>query len=68
MRLDGACDCGVTICWCHTLLVSQIRVMPNTPCLIGQCASAYVTGNMASEEDSMKTFSLMSAVGQSHRP
>ena len=41
----------------------QVRVMPNMPCLIGQCASAYVIGNNASEEDSVKTFALMSAVG-----
>ena len=38
--------------------------MPNTPCLIGQCASAFVTGNNADQEDSEKTYSLMSAVGK----
>lgn len=38
--------------------------MPNTPCLIGECASAFVTGNNCNSEDFDKTFSLMSAVGE----
>ena len=42
----------------------QVRVMPNTPCLIGQCASAFVTGNNANSDDFDKTYSLMSAVGE----
>jgi len=46
----------------------QVRVMPNTPCLIGQCASAFVTGNNATDDDSEKTFALMSAVGEPIHP
>lgn len=38
--------------------------MPNTPCLIGQCASAFVMGNNAISEDFDKTYALMSAVGK----
>lgn len=38
--------------------------MPNTPCLIGECASAFVTGNNCNNDDFDKTYSLMSAVGK----
>lgn len=41
----------------------QVRVMPNTPCLIGQAASAYVLGSHATAEDNDKVFALMSSVG-----
>ena len=41
----------------------QIRVMPNTPCLIGQAASAYVLGNNATGEDAEKVFALISSCG-----
>lgn len=37
--------------------------MPNTPCVIGQAASAYVLGTNATEEDEARTYTLMSAVG-----
>ncbi|CAL5225625.1 g8480 [Coccomyxa viridis] len=40
-----------------------IRVMPNTPCLIGQAASAYVLGNNATGEDAEKVFALISSCG-----
>ena len=42
----------------------QIRVMPNTPCLIGQAASAYVLGNNATGEDAEKVFALISSCGE----
>ena len=42
---------------------AQIRVMPNTPCLIGQAASAYVLGNNATGEDAEKVFALISSCG-----
>lgn len=37
--------------------------MPNTPCLIGQAASAYVLGNNATGQDAAKTYTLMSSAG-----
>jgi pyrroline-5-carboxylate reductase len=40
-----------------------IRVMPNTPCLIGQGASAYSRGEFATAEDSELVARLLSAVG-----
>ena len=40
-----------------------VRVMPNTPCLIGQAASAYVLGNHATLEDGDRAYSLFSSVG-----
>lgn len=42
----------------------QMRVMPNTPCLIGQAASAYVLGTHATDDDAQKTYALMSSVGK----
>jgi pyrroline-5-carboxylate reductase len=38
--------------------------MPNTPCLIGQAASAYVLGNHATNDDAAKTYGLLSSAGQ----
>ena len=46
----------------------QIRVMPNTPCLIGQAASAYVLGNNATGEDAEKVFALISSCGEPLSP
>jgi pyrroline-5-carboxylate reductase len=40
-----------------------IRVMPNTPCLIGQGASAYSRGEFATTEDAEVVARLLSAVG-----
>ncbi|TWT31550.1 pyrroline-5-carboxylate reductase [Blastopirellula retiformator] len=40
-----------------------IRVMPNTPCLIGESASAVCTGSGATAEDAALIEQLMSAVG-----
>ena len=42
--------------------------MPNTPCLIGQAASAYVLGSHATPEDNDKVFALMSSVGACTQP
>ena len=44
-------------------MLAQIRVMPNTPCLIGQAASAYVLGNHATNEDAAKIYMLLSSAG-----
>ncbi|KAL3153956.1 hypothetical protein ABBQ32_013516 [Trebouxia sp. C0010 RCD-2024] len=40
-----------------------IRVMPNTPCLVGEVASAMCLGGRASEEDGKVVKTLFSAVG-----
>lgn len=40
-----------------------VRVMPNTPALIGRGASAYALGGTATEDDAVLTESLLGAVG-----
>lgn len=42
---------------------SFIRVMPNTPCLVGECAAAYAIGSRVSEEEKRITEKIFSAVG-----
>jgi pyrroline-5-carboxylate reductase len=42
-----------------------VRVMPNTPCLVGQGASAYCLGRGATSEDGKLVERLLSAVGKS---
>lgn len=43
-----------------------VRVMPNTPCLVGQGASAYCLGPGATQADGQLIGRLLSAVGQAH--
>ena len=43
-----------------------VRVMPNTPCLIGRGASAYSLGPAASSSDGQLVAQLLSAVGVAH--
>ncbi len=40
-----------------------VRVMPNTPCLVGQAASAYSGGRWAKDEDLHKVGEIFSSVG-----
>lgn len=40
-----------------------VRVMPNTPCLVGASASAYCLGGAATRDDSQLTAGLLAAVG-----
>ncbi|CAM9597740.1 unnamed protein product [Chrysoparadoxa australica] len=40
-----------------------VRVMPNTPCLVGMSAAAYSLGTHASEQDKALVESLLQAVG-----
>ena len=40
-----------------------IRVMPNTPALVGESASGFALGSSATEEDGALTEKLLSAVG-----
>jgi pyrroline-5-carboxylate reductase len=44
-----------------------IRVMPNTPCLVGQGASAYALGARATNQDAELVQRMMSAVGMAFR-
>jgi pyrroline-5-carboxylate reductase len=44
-----------------------VRVMPNTPCLLGESASAYSPGENASEEDVLLVERLLGAVGKAVR-
>ena len=46
--------------------VKLIRVMPNTPCLVGETASAMCLGGKATEEDAKPVEELFSAVGKIH--
>jgi pyrroline-5-carboxylate reductase len=41
-----------------------IRVMPNTPCLVGESASAMCLGGKANEKDSDDVHTLFAAVGK----
>lgn len=44
-----------------------IRVMPNTPCLVGASASAYSPGSSATSEDVALVDRLLNAVGRAYR-
>jgi pyrroline-5-carboxylate reductase len=44
-----------------------IRVMPNTPCLVGASASAYAAGEAATEDDLKLVDRLLNAVGRAYR-
>jgi pyrroline-5-carboxylate reductase len=44
-----------------------VRVMPNTPCLIGQGAAAYSLGDHATASDGELVNRFFSAVGQAHQ-
>jgi pyrroline-5-carboxylate reductase len=52
-RLEGALPTGQRV----------VRVMPNTPCLIGQGASGFALGRNATKPDAELVASLLSAVG-----
>ena len=47
--------------------VRLIRVMPNTPCLVGEGASGYAIGPRATESDGQLTETLLASVGKVFR-
>jgi pyrroline-5-carboxylate reductase len=47
--------------------VRLVRVMPNTPCLVGQGACGYSLGPMATEEDARLVERLLGAMGAAYR-
>jgi pyrroline-5-carboxylate reductase len=57
---------GATIATLSKALGEQVRivrVMPNTPCLVGRGASAYAVSKTATSDDAALTQSLLSTVG-----
>jgi pyrroline-5-carboxylate reductase len=44
-----------------------VRVMPNTPCLVGASASAYSAGESATDDDLKLVHRLLNAVGRAYR-
>lgn len=70
IKLEVSKTSSLTFCMASVTLLQtplaamQMRVMPNTPCLIGQAASAYVVGTHATDDDAQKTYALMSSVGK----
>jgi pyrroline-5-carboxylate reductase len=56
---------GVTLKTLAAALPSSrlVRVMPNTPCLVGQSASGYCLGPLATEKDGQLMSRLLGAVG-----
>jgi pyrroline-5-carboxylate reductase len=61
---------GVTLKQLSTWLGTTcrlVRVMPNTPCLVGASASAFAPGETATEEDVRLVDRLLSAVGRAIR-
>lgn len=57
---------GITITKLETLVhktTRVIRIMPNTPVLVGEGAAAYSLGKKATADDGKKTMELFSAVG-----
>ena len=52
-RIENALPAGIRV----------VRVMPNTPCLVGQAASAYTGGRWARGEDLERVGKIFSSVG-----
>lgn len=52
-----------TLLNCATTKTRVIRVMPNTPCLVGEAASAFAMGTHATDADRQVVRALLEAVG-----
>lgn len=64
-RLILSVAAGITLAKLSEWLVTDhvVRVMPNTPCLIGEGVSAYCCGEGVSADDKRRTHALLSSVG-----
>jgi len=56
---------GISIPTLETLLPGRrvIRIMPNTPCLVGQSAAAFALGSLANDNDRQIVKSIFGSVG-----
>ena len=56
---------GVTLATLEKNLPGRkvVRVMPNTPCLVGEAAAGYALGSLATEEDKVIVTSIFGSVG-----
>lgn len=56
---------GVTLATLEKMLPGKrvIRVMPNTPCLVGQCSAAFALGSMANDNDRKIAHTVFGSVG-----
>ncbi len=69
---DASCNAGAALVmlWWSCLQSAAgsdahlIRVMPNTPCLVGESASAMCLGGKANEKDGEDVHTLFAAVGK----
>ena len=57
---------GVTLSWLHEQcgISRLVRVMPNTPALVGEGAAAYCLGPRANDADATLTEQMLGAVGE----
>ena len=60
---------GIPLSFIESLLnegCRVIRVMPNTPCLVGEAAAGYALGKAATQEDGELVGQILDAVGKSY--
>ncbi len=61
---------GIRLTWMASQLTNEVRlvrVMPNTPCLVGQGVSGYAMGRGATDDDAMFVDRLLCSVGVAFR-
>ena len=59
---------GIPLCFIESFLnkgCRAIRVMPNTPCLVGEAAAGYALGKKATRNDGKLVGQILNAVGKS---
>jgi len=60
---------GIPLSFIESLLSEDcrvIRVMPNTPCLVGEAAAGYALGKNATQDDARLVGEILNAVGKSY--